>query len=172
MSDLACAAPPFPAPVVDAVKEAVATTFGSICGDAPAPHEGDGPGAPADCVVGVISFVGDVTWTLALVLPEPTAASLVVKFAGFEIPFDSPDMGDVVAELANVLAGDVRARLEGKKLKTQMSLPTMTRGKGLELLTVHRQTAARLAFGCSAGDFWCGLTAAQPGQAPTRMPGT
>ena len=43
-------------------------------------------------------------------LPRQTASNLVLAFAGCEIDFDSPDMGDAVGELANILAGDFVAR--------------------------------------------------------------
>jgi CheY-specific phosphatase CheX len=56
-------------------------------------------------VVGLISFVGDVTWSLAMMFPQKAAESLALKFAGFEIEYESADMGVVVGEIANVLAG-------------------------------------------------------------------
>lgn len=158
----------FPGPVADAVREAVGATFASICGSAPTPSTSSD--ATRCCLVGFIAFVGDIEWTLGLVLPEDTAPLLAAKFAGFEIPFDSPDMGDVIGELANVLAGDVRARLEGKRLKTTMSLPCLARGQGAELFADHGQPSARLSFTTGAGMFWCELVVGKPSEV-MRMPG-
>lgn len=162
---------PFPAQVVSAVRESVAATFSSICGTAPELRDEVTEG-PADCVIGTIGFVSDQPWALALVLPEAPALALAQKFAGFEIPFDSPDMGDVVGELANVLAGDVRARLESKKIKTQMSLPTVARGKGLELLEGQAQPRVHLVFRLPEGTFLCHLLGGKPGGLFGRLPGT
>ena len=100
-------APAFPAPIADAVRQATRSTFGSICGAEPAALASGQKPLPCSSVVGVISYTGSVSWSFALVLPEKTARALAEKFSGFPIPFDSADMGDVVGELANVVAGDI-----------------------------------------------------------------
>lgn len=161
-------ASPLPPQVADIVRDSVVNTLGSILGAAPALRETEPSASPS--VIGIIGFVGDLNLTVALGLPEATAPALVEKFAGFAIPFDSPDMGDVVGELANVLAGEVRARLENKKIKAQMSLPTVARGSDLELLAVEGAASMRFTFDSPAGPFWCGVTSG-PAGGPARMPG-
>src|SRR5207244_10134077 len=116
--------------------------------------EPGGGGAQCDGVVGIISFMGGLSWSLMLGLPRETATALALAFAGFEIPFDSADMGDVVGELANVLAGGVSARLDTAGVAAQMSLPTVARGSDVELLLPGGLPSQRLPFASARGQFW------------------
>ncbi|HLJ96562.1 MAG TPA: chemotaxis protein CheX [Gemmataceae bacterium] len=162
----------FPSAVANAVKTSVENTFSVICGEKPI-HQANGHDAGnCPCVVGIISFVGGIPWSLSLVLPEETAPALAQKFTGMEIPFDTPDMGDVAAELVNVLAGEVTAQLDRSQIKAQMSLPTVARGKPLELMGERRAAVERLDFTTKQGKFWLRLISTGSGQSLARLPGT
>lgn len=157
--------------LIETIKAAVETTFHSILGEKPtlvSPEE-QPPGVGG--VVGIISFVGELAWSYSLILPETTAPAMIQRFVGFEIPYDSPDMGDAVGELANVLAGDVVARLESKRFKAQMSLPTVARGHDVELIAPGGVPTARMFFNSQCGRFWFKLSAARPGGFSSRIPG-
>lgn len=174
MMSAPCAAPPsqFPAVIADAVKQAVETTFASILGQSPAcKGEASGTGSCAG-VLGTISFMGEIPWTFSLMIPEATAPGLVVKFAGFETPYDSPDMGDVIGELANVIAGDIVARCEARRIKAQMSLPMIARGSDIEMLTPPGLPSVRLLYEIAEGGFWIKLGAAKVGNLTGRRPGS
>lgn len=162
----------FPSVLADAVKAAVETTFTAICGEKPVHQPGIERNGHGSCVAGIISFLGDVPWSLACVLPQETAPALGQKFTGMEIPFDTPDMGDVAGELVNVLAGEVVAQLEQRRVKAQMSLPTVARGNSLELIPEKGLTVSRLDFTSKQGSFWFRLASAKPGQPLGRVPGT
>ena len=86
--------------------------------------------------------------------PELTAPSLVQKFTGFPIPYDSADMGDMVGEFANILGGDIVARLETNRVKAGISLPTVVRGSNVEMLLPQGQPATRMVFSSPCGEFW------------------
>jgi CheY-specific phosphatase CheX len=139
--------------ITNAVKGAALDFFSSSCKvtatEQPAPP--DAP--PGTAVMAVMSFFGDPVWSFALILPEATAVAAAQGFAGFEIPFDSPDMGDMVGEMANVMAGDVVARLEKARVKAQMSLPTVARGHDVELLPPSNTFEIRLHFAGPSGGF-------------------
>lgn len=164
-------APPAPAvgfpPVVSSVvRDAAIAFFGTYCGMEPseqvdAPPEKTGPG-----IMGVISFFGDPVWSLSLVLPEATAVAASKSFTGMDIPFDSPDMGDLVGEMANVMAGDIVARLDAEGITAQMSLPTVARGQDVEMLAPSNAVTARIKFVSPTGDFWFRLV-----KALDRVPG-
>ncbi len=162
----------FPAPVVAAVRGATLEFFASSCKveatEQPAPPADETPTAS---VMAVMSFFGDPVWSFALVLPEPTAVAAANGFAGFEIPFDSPDMGDMVGEMANVIAGDVVARLDRARIKVQMSLPTVARGQDVELLPPSHTQEIRLHFAGPSGGLQLRLfqavVSAPPGYKPS-----
>ena len=42
-----------------------------------------------------------------LAIPKETAINISEAFLGMELPIESDDMGDLIAELSNILAGDV-----------------------------------------------------------------
>ena len=132
-----------PVELSDCVKESVINIFGTMFGETPVEGEGTSENL-GEGVVGIISFVGDITWLMMLALPRKSAQSLSQKFAGFEVDYDSPEMGDVVGELANVLAGDIVARLRADEIKVAMSLPTIMRGQDVEPLLPRGIPANRL----------------------------
>lgn len=142
------------------VNDAVIETFEKICGDA-APYLLDTESAACDGIVGIISFVGDYTWSLILGLPHDAAVSIAQRFAGFEIEFESPDMGDVIGELANVLAGVVNGKLEAAGVRAFMSLPTVACGHDVHLLLPGNLLTQWLHFTTMDVDFWVKLVVAR-----------
>jgi CheY-specific phosphatase CheX len=155
---------PFPAAnlvptwLVENMQAATVSTFGKMVGTTtyldPKENNED---SHYDGVIGIISFVGDLTWSMVLGLPRQSAEAVAKKFAGFDIPFDSADMGDVIGELTNVLAGVICGELENKNLKMQMSLPTVARGKDFQMSLPENLVAQRLHFNTIDSDFWIKL---------------
>jgi CheY-specific phosphatase CheX len=130
-----------------------------VAGEEPKPR-GEDPVAEAlrcEGVVGCISLVGDVDWSLVLSIPRATASALAGSFAGFEIPFDSPDMGDAVGEMANLVAGEVKVQLDGIGLSAEISLPQVFRGDIIEVLQLPHLPSKLLSFECSCGPLWVAI---------------
>jgi CheY-specific phosphatase CheX len=153
------------------VKQSVGATVESLCG-AQATYRVDGhPDAPCDGLCGIISFMGDFAWSFMLALPRQTAIDLTVAFTGFELEFDSIDMSDAVGELANILGGDMNARLEALGAKMAMSLPTVARGHDIQLLLPHDVPCERVSFVSPAGEFWLKVAMARPARGALLMPG-
>jgi CheY-specific phosphatase CheX len=115
-------------------------------------------------MVSVISVVGDVEWSVLLGLPKETASGIAAKFAGFEIPFDSADMGDAIGELCNILVGQVKALLDQRGLDVEISLPSVMRAENPEVLVQKDCFSQRSFFTSSLGPMWTGLIA---GKSPT-----
>ncbi len=155
--------PPCPAAVkviVESARAAVEATFSQIWGEAPSFCEHPPQESPTSCVAGIISFAGDQPWSLSWALARETAPALIQRFTGFEIPFDSPDMGEAVAELVNVLAGEVIVQMEKRRMKAKMGLPMVARGCPLELMASRSSAATRLDYTCAHGRFWIGVICA------------
>jgi CheY-specific phosphatase CheX len=161
----------FPPVVATGAREALETSLASILGAPPTCTASDDCPGSGSGVLGIISFVGDVPWTFILLLPQPTAVALARRFAGFDIAYEGPDMPDVVGELANVIAGEVVARLERKGIKARMSLPSVLRGQDIELTSVHGGPWARFFYRCPQGEFTVALASAKGARVPTAMPG-
>ena len=162
-----------PAELTDCVKGSVESIFQTIFGSQPTCKEdveeshkfGEG-------VVGIISYVGDITWMMMLAFPRDAAEALALKFVGFEVTYESPEMGDVVGELANVLAGDLVARLAKDSIKVTMSLPTIMRGHDVEPLLPRGMPSQKLVFNLPEGPIYMKLAGSNTGEHYGRTPGT
>lgn len=151
---------PFPQVIGDAVREAAADFFKSSCGL----KYQEKPDEAAESTAGImstISFLGEQPWAFSLVLPDRTAIAMAKAFAGFDIPVDSPDMGDVIGEVINVIAGGICARLDARGIKVQMSLPTVVRGANVGVLVPSGATTKRMEFTGSNGSCWFQLVKAR-----------
>lgn len=113
------------------------------------------------CIAGIIAFLGDVSFTFSWILASPTACLLANRFTGFDIPFESPDMGDLAGELVNVIAGEIISQLEQRRIKATMSLPTAARGNPLELIPEAGPAIANYRFVSKEGPFWFRIASAK-----------
>lgn len=147
-----------PSEVVGLVKESVINTFASICGSEPAYVEQNGQSKSLNGIIGNIAvFNHQHTLSLMIVIPRETALSLSEIFIGVEIPFESDDMGDLVGEISNILAGDVAANIETIGFRGQSSLPTATRGSDLTLFMPNKPPTEKMKFTGPSGEFWVNM---------------
>lgn len=144
-----------PKEISEVVKESVINTFGSICGEAPAfLEEEQGLSGPLNGIIGNIAvFNPELTFSLLIAIPKETAIKISEVFIGMELPFESEDMGDLIGELANILAGEVAANIEKVGFRGQSSLPTATKGSDLTLFMPNKPPTAKLNFNSNCGRF-------------------
>ena len=116
-----------------------------------------------DGIVGIISYTGDITWIMMMSFPKDCTASLFARFAGFELDYDSPDMGDVVGEMANILAGNIVGCLQEKGIKCAMSLPTLVRGYNVEPMPPRDLPSKKLIVTMPEGIVIVNVVGAKPG---------
>ncbi len=143
----------------DCVIDAAVETFAATCGlelQLRDHHHADEL-ACNGVIVAIISLMGDVEWSILLGLPRETATSAVAKFAGFELDFDSDDMGDAVGELTNILVGSVKAKLDRRGVKAEISLPSVMRGEHLAILGQRNVLAVLSCFSTPLGKLWTGV---------------
>jgi len=140
----------------DCVSQSVSEVLNASCGITLQPEEYQPVAdlASNGAVLAVISLVGSVEWSICLGLPKDTACALTEKFAGFEIPFDSDDMGDAVGELVNVLAGEVKLKLDKRGVKAELSLPSVIRGKRMHIIAQKDLPSATFCFTSEIGRLW------------------
>lgn len=144
-----------PEEIVIMVKQSVINTFASISGEEPQYVEDDNGKGPLNGMIGNIAvFNPDHTLSLMLAIPKDTAVALSEIFVGMELPFESDDMGDLIGEVANILAGEVAANVEKVGFRGQSSLPTATRGSDLTLFMPNKPPTEKMKFSGSNGEFW------------------
>jgi CheY-specific phosphatase CheX len=115
--------------------------------------------------------VSDQNWAFSLVLPNKTANALAKAFAGFEIDADSPDMGDFIGEVVNVMAGGITARLHAKGITARMSFPTVIRGENVSVLVPTGAVTKGMEFQGEKGNCWFRLVKARVSNFATPQPG-
>jgi CheY-specific phosphatase CheX len=147
----------------ECLRQAIGDIMKTTCGVSVQPLGDDDGVATHEVIIGVISLVGDAEMSVFIGLPRGTAPALVAKFAGFEVPFESPDMGDAVGEVANMLAGGVKNILDGKSIKVNISLPTVMRAENLQVLLQHGGPSAKMGFGSELGSLWVGISTGKNG---------
>ena len=156
--------------VRDCVANAVIATVERLCGSTPSLIEPCPEPNQGQQIIGIISFVGNTSWTLSWGFGEKTAVALTKVFTGLDLEFSSPDMGDVAAELVNVLAGEVVALANQAGMQVQMSLPAVARGQAVEFVVDRGGPTSRLSFQSELGDFWISMCV-RTGIAGFKMPG-
>ncbi len=147
----------------ECVGEAAVQIFNAACGIELQPCQDDQDLGEDGAVIGVISVVGEVDWSIFLGLPKATAVALSAQFAGFEIPFDSEDMGDAIGELTNILAGEVKRQLETRSVEATISLPSVLRAESLHVVTQKGTVVTKNCFVCEAGKLWTGVISTKEG---------
>jgi len=136
-----------PEELVEKVEESVLNTFGSIIGEELEYIEYENGDKPLNGIIGNIAvFNTDHTLSLMLAIPKDTALYFSKVFIGMELPFESDDMGDLVGEVSNILAGDVAANVEKVGFRGQSSLPTATRGSDLTLFMPNKPPTKKMKF--------------------------
>lgn len=144
-----------PPVIVGLVKESVINTFESLIGEPPIYFESNDESKQLNGIIGNIAvFNPDYTLSLMLAIPKETALELSEVFVGMQLPFESDDMGDLIGEISNILAGDVAANIEKIGFRGQSSLPTATRGSDLTLFMPYKPPTEKMKFNGVIGEFW------------------
>ncbi len=141
----------------ECVAEAAVEIFNATCGVTLEPLAEVENLAGDGVIIAVISLVGDVEWSVFLGLPKDTASAAAAKFAGFEIPFESADMGDAIGELTNMLAGQVKALLDQRGVKADISLPSVMRADNMSILVQRDSAGEKTCFNSPLGKLWTGV---------------
>ena len=108
-------------------------------------------------LIAVISLVGDMNWSICLGFPKATACAVAERFAGFAVPFESGDISDAIGEIANITAGSIKARVDGFGMKADISLPSIMRCVGVEMLSFRKATSLKWCFDSECGPMWVEL---------------
>lgn len=147
--------------LIDSVTEAVSQTIAMFAGE-PKVIKADEAIRVCDGICGTISFVGDRNFSVMMCCSRESALELSLAMAGFEIDFESADMGDAIGEVVNIIAGDIVARMEGHGVEVAMSLPTVFRGHDVERVLPHNMISNCTIFELANSSFWIDVIAGQP----------
>jgi len=92
-----------------------------------------GADAPRCDITAIIGFSGDATGSAALCFTNAAAVSIASKFAMTELTVDDPDFADALGELANMVAGQAKAKIHDMDIS--ISLPQVIAGSNQRILS-------------------------------------
>lgn len=149
---------PSAVPNGEVVPEAFAEMLQQTCGLDLQPVGEDEDVRHGEIIFATIAILGDVQWSIVLGFEQSAAVAAASQFAGMEIPADSPDMGDAVSELANLVAGHVKRLLEKRGVAVEISLPVVNLASNIRTLTLRSTTCEHRHFRGGIGKCWTSVT--------------
>ena len=105
-----------------------------------------GKDEPCPDVSAVIGLSGDAVGSVVLAFPMSTATRSAGQFAGTPMTPDHEDCADALGELANMVAGQAKAHLDG--LSVSISLPNVIVGRDHRIL--ESKHAPKLVIPCDS----------------------
>lgn len=144
----------------ECVALAAQFVLGDSYGISLVPDPGATTPASRNIVFGMINVLGDVQWSVVLGFEESAAVGVASRLAGSEIPFDSPDMGDAIGEVTNIVAGHMKSLLVGRGLRVECSLPTVIGASDVRFLVQRgrRTTADQVYYRTQFGRLWLSVS--------------
>jgi len=104
-------------------------------------------------VSGIIGLTGDVKGTIAVSFTENCILPIVSSMFGAKMKELNDEVKDAVGEIANMISGQARQKLElmGRNLKA--SIPTMVVGKGHSISHLTQENIIAIPFVTESGEF-------------------
>jgi chemotaxis protein CheX len=130
----------------------VLETMASIKAEAGKPYLKNDHVARGD-ITSVIGLMGETKGTIAVSFTEKCILPIVSKMFGEEIKELNEEIKDAVGEIANMISGQARVKLEelGKSLKA--AIPTVIMGKDHTITHVTAQPIVAIPFNTDNGQF-------------------
>ncbi len=113
-----------------------------------------------DVIFATIPVRGAVKWTVVLGFEKEAAEQGAARFGVEDVSFEDDDIGDVIGELANQVAGHLKRLLDSESVLVDISLPTVLRAKNIDLMLKpqDRSRVDQVCFDSPIGKFWVGVT--------------
>ena len=140
----------------ECVTEAMHDVLDKICQLELTPEPEDEAIRSGDIILGLVSIVGAVQWAVGVGFTRDAAVGVASKFFGSATPFASPEMGDAIGEITNIISGRTKSLLTARDLEVTVSLPTVICASSFQMLIQRRRksAAAYTHFGSPVGKMW------------------
>lgn len=140
-------------PVLEAMLE-VLTVMAQLTPAHDKPSLKKGDSAYGD-VTGIMSMVGkQAKGSIAITFTEPVILDIARRMLKREFSQIDDSVADLVGEIANMVTGGSKARLEGKGYEFEMSLPTVVRGKHHRVEHKAKGPTVVIPFRVEQGEFF------------------
>lgn len=106
---------------------------------------------PGHEVSAIVNVTGKAVGTVVLSLSRAAALEVLLRLVGEKSSIIGPQVCDAVGELANMISGNAKAKLE--KLELSLSIPDVVFGKNRSIRYPSGVVPMRLAFESGLGPF-------------------
>jgi chemotaxis protein CheX len=133
----------------DLVQNAVVDVFGQAFGLPVSPEKSETlvlNGEPH--VAGAVGFIGDMTGVVYIYCSARLARKVAAKTIGLEESSPEADdmINDTVGEIANMIVGNVKAKLFDQGVQTVLTIPSIVRGSNFVIECVSNTERAVRSF--------------------------
>lgn len=104
-------------------------------------------------VSGVISLTGDLNGFISVTFTEKCILSIVTGMFGEAVQELNDEIGDAVGEIANMISGQARQKLEAIGTNLQAAIPSVVMGKNHRISHMTSQPVIALPFSTQGGEF-------------------
>ncbi|PIE58475.1 MAG: chemotaxis protein CheX [Desulfobulbus propionicus] len=101
----------------------------------------------------MIGLAGDLKGLLAVHCTRETALSITSSMLGMEVDELDEDVKDAIGEVANMVAGGIKASLTDYKVNIELAIPSVAVGKGIRVSSISKGCRVLLPFTIPAGTF-------------------
>ena len=109
-------------------------------------------GARGD-VSSVIGLMGEVSGTISVSFTESCILAIVSSMFGEEVKEVNDEIGDAVGEIANMISGQARQKLEESGRSLKAAIPTVIRGPDHTISHLTKHPIVAIPFATDRGEF-------------------
>jgi len=104
-------------------------------------------------VSGVMGLAGDMNGAISVSFSEKCILYIVTGMFGEEVKEFNDEIGDAVGEIANMISGQARQKLEAQGINLQAAIPSVVMGKNHKITHMTKQPIIAVPFSTPGGDF-------------------
>lgn len=104
-------------------------------------------------VTGIVGLAGPSKGMLAIHIPEKTALKITSSFLCMEVDSVGDDVKDAVGELANMVAGSIKADLLEDNKEYKLSIPSVVCGAEYQIECLSTSQGSIVPFTIDGGEF-------------------
>ena len=104
-------------------------------------------------VSGVIGLAGDMNGIISVTFTEKCILHIVTGMFGEEVKELNEEIGDAVGEIANMISGQARQKLESQGTNLQAAIPSVVMGRNHTISHLTKQPIIALPFITAGGEF-------------------
>lgn len=114
-------------------------------------------------VSGIIGLSGEIVGSVVVGFPTETALAAVEAFVGMRVEVDDENFPDAIGELANMIAGGAKAKMDGDDIS--ISCPSVVIGTDYTVQRPRQASCVRIPCRSPFGEFDLNVCINTPAQA-------